>query len=136
MEVCNLGSSVVAGLVPATNPWYGIIPAHQHNYRKRSIREGDRHATPAAGGRHQAGHYTATSGVHLHGLYRLRLYLNANVMAGINPDAEWIFYCIFFGGSAMRRKAGGGAAIVMFAPKPDITIETPPPLRVRKRSGA
>ena len=24
------------------------------------------------GGRHQAGHYTATGGVHLHGLYRLR----------------------------------------------------------------
>ena len=29
--------SVVAGLVPATNPWYGIIPAHHHNYRKRGM---------------------------------------------------------------------------------------------------
>ena len=37
VEVCDLGSSVVAGLVPATNPWYGIIPAHQRDYRKRSI---------------------------------------------------------------------------------------------------
>ena len=37
VEVCNFGGSVVAGLVPATNPWYGIIPAHQHNYRKRSM---------------------------------------------------------------------------------------------------
>jgi len=37
VEVRNLGSSVVAGLVPATNPWYGIPPAHQHNYRKHSM---------------------------------------------------------------------------------------------------
>ncbi|MDY4410918.1 MAG: hypothetical protein SPE56_08895 [Prevotella sp.] len=32
----------------------------------------DTPTTPAAGGRHQAGHYTVTGGVHLHGLYRLR----------------------------------------------------------------
>ena len=25
------------GLVPATNPWYGIISAHQRDYRKRNI---------------------------------------------------------------------------------------------------
>jgi hypothetical protein len=31
VEVCNLGSSVVAGLVPATNPWYGIFPTHQRD---------------------------------------------------------------------------------------------------------
>ena len=37
VEVCNLGSSVVAGLVPATNPWYGIFPTHQRDWRKRSI---------------------------------------------------------------------------------------------------
>jgi len=36
------------------------------------LADGDTPATPAAGGRHQAGHYTATGGVHLHGLYRLR----------------------------------------------------------------
>ena len=37
-----------------------------------NLAEEDRPATPAAGGRHQAGHYTATGGVHLHRLYRLR----------------------------------------------------------------
>ena len=31
VEVCNLGSSVVAGLVPATIPWYGIFPTHQRD---------------------------------------------------------------------------------------------------------
>ena len=25
------GDSVVAGLVPATNPWYGIFPTHQRD---------------------------------------------------------------------------------------------------------
>ena len=50
VEVCNLGSSVVAGL--------------------------DTPATPAAGGRHQAGHYTVTGGVHHHGLYRVRPDIN------------------------------------------------------------
>jgi len=36
------------------------------------LADGDTPATPAAGGRHQAGHYTVTGGVHHHGLYRLR----------------------------------------------------------------
>ncbi|MDD6518032.1 MAG: hypothetical protein PUF63_08975 [Prevotella sp.] len=38
-----------------------------------NLAEGDKHATPAVGGRPQAGHDTTTGGVHLHGLYRLRL---------------------------------------------------------------
>ena len=33
----------------------------------------DRHASPAAGGRHQAGHYTATNDRQLRKLYLLRL---------------------------------------------------------------
>ena len=37
-----------------------------------NLAEEDRPATPAAGGRHQAGHYTVTGGVHHHGLYRVR----------------------------------------------------------------
>ena len=36
----------------------------------------DTPATPAAGGRHQAGHYTVTGGVHHHGLYRVRPDIN------------------------------------------------------------
>ena len=89
VEVCNLGSSVVAGLVPATNPWYGIIPVHHTIIVSAvwvltqimqlsvmlvsalSARDGDTPATPAAGGRHQAGHYTVTGGVHHHGHYRV-----------------------------------------------------------------
>ncbi|MDY4410352.1 MAG: hypothetical protein SPE56_05960, partial [Prevotella sp.] len=60
------------GLVPATNPWYGIFPTHQRDYA--NLADGDTPATTAAGGRHPAGHYTVTDGVHLHGLYWLRLY--------------------------------------------------------------
>jgi len=36
------------------------------------LADGDTPATPAAGGRHQAGHYTVTGGVHHHGHYRVR----------------------------------------------------------------
>ena len=48
---------------------YGIFP---HISAYADLADGDTPATPAAGGRNQAGHYTVTGGVHLHGLYRLR----------------------------------------------------------------
>jgi len=31
VEMYATGGSVVAGLVPATNPWYGIFPTHQRD---------------------------------------------------------------------------------------------------------
>ena len=39
------------------------------------LADGDTPATPAAGGRHQAGHYTVTGGVHHHGHYRVRPFI-------------------------------------------------------------
>jgi len=86
-----LGIGVVAGLVPATSPWYGnscsirtcaghalllavgyaFIPgqgtpdiggrARLHTGGRARLHTGAGHAfISAAGGRHQAGHYTAT----------------------------------------------------------------------------
>ena len=31
VEMYATGDSVVAGLVPATSPWYGIFPTHQRD---------------------------------------------------------------------------------------------------------
>jgi hypothetical protein len=47
------------------------------------LADGDTPATPAAGGRHKAGHYTVTGGVHHHGLYRLRPFLVKDKAVGV-----------------------------------------------------
>ena len=49
-----------------------IICVRTHTALTRIVLMCGDNAIPRVGGRHQAGHYTATGGVHLHGLYRLR----------------------------------------------------------------
>ncbi|MDY4410780.1 MAG: PD-(D/E)XK nuclease domain-containing protein [Prevotella sp.] len=57
-----------------------------------------KNAIPRVGGRHQAGHYTATKVAYLHGLYPLRLYVRTQVkvaggridMVIFMPDAIYV----------------------------------------------
>ena len=63
------GDSVVAGLVPATSRrCCGRVSICEVSV-SADVWE---NAIPRVGGRHQAGHYTATKVAYLHGLYPLR----------------------------------------------------------------
>ena len=65
-----IGDSVVAGLVPATSRrCCGRVSICEISVIALMC---GKNAIPRVGGRHQAGHYTATKIAYLHGLYPLR----------------------------------------------------------------
>ena len=65
-----IGDSVVAGLVPATSRrCCGRVSICEISVIALMC---GKNAIPRVGGRHQAGHYTATKVAYLHGLYPLR----------------------------------------------------------------
>ena len=64
-----IGDSVVAGLVPATSRrCCGRVSICEISVIALMC---GKNAIPRVGGRHQAGHYTATKVTYLHGLYPL-----------------------------------------------------------------
>jgi len=69
-----IGDSVVAGLVPATSRrCCGRVSICEISVIALMC---GKNAIPRVGGRHQAGHYTATKVAYLHGLYPLRQNIN------------------------------------------------------------
>ena len=65
------GGSVVAGLVPATSRRCCVPVSLSYTALTIIVLMCGDNAIPRVGGRHQAGHYTATKVTYLHGLYPL-----------------------------------------------------------------